>query len=109
MFGFCDAFQASTALKFTVEYYLSNLYHFVFKFDTHRGLGKTVQTIAFLAWLKYNSSRNVCDQTENYNDEEDYDHMKPHIIIVPASVLSNWEREFNKFCPKMNVVRYVER
>lgn len=59
-----------------------------------RGLGKTVQTIAFLAWLKYGCQ-------SNHDDDN-----KPHIIIVPASVLSNWEREFNRFCPNMNVVMY---
>lgn len=31
---------------------------------------------------------------------------RPHIIIVPASVLSNWQREFAKFCPTMKVVKY---
>lgn len=31
----------------------------------------------------------------------------PHIIIVPVSVLPNWEREFKTFCPDMNVVKYV--
>lgn len=30
----------------------------------------------------------------------------PHIIIVPASVLSNWEREIEKFCPSLKVVKY---
>mmetsp|Transcript_14357 Transcript_14357/g.16695 ORF Transcript_14357/g.16695 Transcript_14357/m.16695 type:complete len:1184 (-) Transcript_14357:410-3961(-) len=55
------------------------------------GLGKTVQTIAFLAWLKY---RKACKSN------------RPHIIVVPASVLSNWQNEFEKFCPDMLVVRY---
>jgi len=53
------------------------------------GLGKTVQTIAFLAWLKFNQKS-----------------TRPSIIVVPASVLSNWQREFQKFCPKMKVVKY---
>ena len=57
------------------------------------GLGKTVQTICFLAWLKHRGKAlgKPC---------------LPHIIIVPASVLSNWMRELTKFCPSMNVVKY---
>jgi len=53
------------------------------------GLGKTIQTIAFLAWLK------------KHNPASD-----PHLIIVPASVLANWERELHLFCPQMVVVKY---
>lgn len=55
------------------------------------GLGKTIQTIAFLAWLKY------------YRSSSEH---KPHIIIVPASVLSNWQNEFKKVCPSLLVVKY---
>ena len=56
------------------------------------GLGKTVQTIAFLAWLK--------QQRANSNG-----HGRPHLIIVPVSVLPNWMREFETFCPEMKVVK----
>jgi SWI/SNF-related matrix-associated actin-dependent regulator 1 of chromatin subfamily A len=34
------------------------------------------------------------------------DGHRPHIVIVPASVLTNWMREFEKFCPTMNVIKY---
>lgn len=30
----------------------------------------------------------------------------PHIIVVPASVVSNWEREFQTFAPHMSVIKY---
>ena len=56
------------------------------------GLGKTVQTIAFLCWL---------NQQRELNEVH-----RPHLIIAPASVLSNWEREFGKFAPDMSVVKY---
>jgi SNF2 family DNA or RNA helicase len=65
------------------------------------GLGKTVQTIAFLAWLKSNENRGVIDVDAKGNNEKG----RPHIIIVPASVLSNWEREFKTFCPTMAVMK----
>lgn len=53
------------------------------------GLGKTVQTIAFLAYLK---TIQPGHQTQ--------------LIIVPASVLSNWKREFENFAPNMRVALY---
>ncbi|CED82045.1 SNF2 family DNA-dependent ATPase [Phaffia rhodozyma] len=52
------------------------------------GLGKTIQVIAFLAHLKERGKPG------------------PHLIIVPASTLENWAREFNKFCPSIEVQTY---
>jgi SNF2 family DNA or RNA helicase len=97
--------------------------------------GKTVQTIAFLAWLKYTDGngklltsnkqeaamRNSLSDDESLNEDrhvvslvnsDDEDpptnrpnrSFSPHIIVTPNSVLSNWKREFERFCPEMNVV-----
>lgn len=90
------------------------------------GLGKTVQTIVFLAWLKHRThsrtlpktirlgekGKNNANTTDHNSDENDDTSQKiskkakPHLIIVPASVLNNWMREFEKFCPTMVVVKY---
>ncbi|EQC29699.1 hypothetical protein SDRG_12699 [Saprolegnia diclina VS20] len=51
------------------------------------GLGKTVQTISFLALL--------CSKQSS-----------PHFVIVPASTLSNWVREFARFAPKLRILTY---
>lgn len=51
------------------------------------GLGKTLQTIAFLGYLKY------VENKPNF-----------HLIIVPRTTLSNWAREFAKWVPGFNVV-----
>lgn len=53
------------------------------------GLGKTIQTISLLAWL-------ACEK-ENWG---------PHLIIVPTSVLLNWEIEFKRFAPGLKVLTY---
>jgi SNF2 family DNA or RNA helicase len=53
------------------------------------GLGKTIQTIAVLAWLA--SERN---------------NWGPHLIVVPSSVVLNWEIEFKRFCPAFKILTY---
>ncbi|XP_071719549.1 CHD3-type chromatin-remodeling factor PICKLE-like [Rutidosis leptorrhynchoides] len=52
------------------------------------GLGKTIQSIAFLASL--------------YEEN-----VSPHLVVVLLSTLRNWEREFATWAPHMNVVMYV--
>lgn len=52
------------------------------------GLGKTLQSISLLAYLK--ESRNISG---------------PHIVIVPKSTVSNWLREFKKWCPALRAIR----
>jgi len=58
------------------------------------GLGKTVQTVAFLGWIK--------SQQELRGKRV----KRPHLIVVPASTLSNWLNEMKRFCPALSVVNY---
>jgi SWI/SNF-related matrix-associated actin-dependent regulator 1 of chromatin subfamily A len=60
------------------------------------GLGKTCQTIAFLAWLKHHQQEKQGSIARN----------PIHLIVVPPSVVSNWENEIHKFAPHLNVVKY---
>jgi len=53
------------------------------------GLGKTIQTISLLAHL-------AC-HVQNWG---------PHLIIVPTSVLLNWDLEFKKWLPGFKVITY---
>ncbi|PIK53751.1 putative helicase domino isoform X4 [Apostichopus japonicus] len=53
------------------------------------GLGKTIQTIALLAHL-------ACDKGN----------WGPHLIVVPTSVMLNWEMEFKKWCPGFKILTY---
>ncbi|XVF15747.1 hypothetical protein REPUB_Repub09cG0182500 [Reevesia pubescens] len=52
------------------------------------GLGKTIQTIAFLAHLKGNGMNG------------------PYLIIAPLSTLSNWINEVARFAPSMDAIIY---
>lgn len=53
------------------------------------GLGKTIQTISLLSYL-------ACEH-----------HIwGPHLIVVPTSVMLNWEMEFKKFAPGFKVLTY---
>eukprot|EP01050_Picozoa_sp_SAG11_P001807 SAG11_NODE_84_length_17377_cov_78.572578_8_plen_1648_part_00 len=53
------------------------------------GLGKTLMTISLLAYLAL--ERGV---------------WGPHLIVVPTSVMLNWEIEFKKFCPALKILTY---
>uniref|UniRef100_A0A803KFH7 Snf2-related CREBBP activator protein n=1 Tax=Xenopus tropicalis TaxID=8364 RepID=A0A803KFH7_XENTR len=53
------------------------------------GLGKTIQTISLLAHL-------ACDKGN----------WGPHLIIVPTSVILNWEMEFKRWCPSFKILTY---
>lgn len=59
------------------------------------GLGKTCQVVAFMALLK--------DRFDaGYFQERPW----PNLVVVPPSVLENWENEFEKFAPDLSVIRY---
>ena len=53
------------------------------------GLGKTLQTIALLAYLA--AVKGI---------------WGPHLIVVPTSTMLNWECEFKRFCPALKVLTY---
>ena len=51
------------------------------------GLGKTLQTISLLGATTHELRE-----------------TKPHLVIVPLSVLGNWQRELQKWCPDLKLV-----
>ncbi|KAL1958865.1 hypothetical protein VTO42DRAFT_3702 [Malbranchea cinnamomea] len=53
------------------------------------GLGKTIQTIALLAHLAV-----------------EHQVWGPHLVVVPTSVMLNWEMEFKKWCPGFKILTY---
>lgn len=59
------------------------------------GLGKTCQTIAFMALLVQVHKAGVLSTKAG-----------PNLIVVPPSVLDNWQNEFVKFAPDLTVIKY---
>ncbi|KAK9448209.1 SNF2 family N-terminal domain-containing protein [Limtongia smithiae] len=53
------------------------------------GLGKTIQTISLLSYL-------ACEKQV----------WGPHLIVVPTSVMLNWEMEFKRFAPGFRILTY---
>lgn len=35
-----------------------------------------------------------------------YDDPGPHLVVCPASVLENWERELKKWCPSFSIIMF---
>ncbi|KAF0220831.1 MAG: non-specific serine/threonine protein [Geobacteraceae bacterium] len=59
------------------------------------GLGKTVQAIAFLAGLAEGTTPSAATE------------RLPHLVVVPPSLLFNWESEIARFYPAFRVVTYA--
>lgn len=56
-------------------------------FLSHQGLGKTLQTISLLGYMKH--YRNI---------------PGPHMVLVPKSTLYNWMNEFKRWVPSLRAV-----
>lgn len=95
-------FQIKTKVPFLLrgvlrEYQLIGLDWLVTMHEKHlngiladeMGLGKTIQTIALLAHL-------ACEKCV----------WGPHLVVVPTSVMLNWELEFKKWCPGFKILTY---
>ena len=54
-----------------------------------QGLGKTLQSIAFIAHILHE-----CKEPG------------PHLVVVPLTIMANWISEFKKFCPSIKVLRF---
>ena len=68
----------STTVLPSLDYFLKEM-----------GLGKTLQTISLLSYLA--SYKGI---------------WGPHLVVVPTSVIINWETELKRFCPALKVLCY---
>lgn len=54
------------------------------------GLGKTLQAISFLSYLKFHQGL-----------------QGPFLVLCPLSVTDGWVTEINRFTPNLQLLRYV--
>lgn len=55
------------------------------------GLGKTIQVISFLSYL------------------HEIEHLTPTLVVVPKTLMDNWEKEVRKFAPSLLQSLYLHR
>ena len=84
------------------------------------GLGKTLQTIALLLYAKEQRAAAKSDETSKNADAtagdqlglfappDDEDFLQPlnALIVLPSSLLFNWESEIRKFVPSLSVYQH---
>ena len=65
------------------------------------GTGKTIQTLCFLQSIK--------EAAENRNNGRRRKKTSPtHLLIVPRSLVTNWEREAQKFTPNLKLINFAQ-
>ncbi len=63
------------------------------------GLGKTIQTITLLAAIKDGTVRRVGEKKSTVRT--------PHLIVLPPTLVFNWESEIARFAPNLRVLEYT--
>lgn len=90
-------------LQATLRHYQEDAFHWLAFLYTHRfgacladdmGLGKTIQAISLLAALHEGTVPSRAEEP------------RPHLIVVPPSLLFNWESELARFYPGFTVLTY---
>ena len=72
------------------------------------GLGKTVQALALLSLLKRSQSSNFQDSRRRRNLGKSGSSLS--LVVCPASLVENWRREAETYCPELNVfINHRER
>jgi SNF2 family DNA or RNA helicase len=59
----------------------------------HQGLGKTIQTIAFICAVLGTGGK---EQVSGWSFFTNKGAIKPILIVMPASVMEQWQRELEK-------------
>ena len=71
------------------------------------GLGKTVQAIALLAYLEQEKESRQLSLFEPVDKKgQTLSARLPSLVVMPTSLLYNWQHEFRKFAPGLSVYTY---
>ena len=115
--------QIPNKLKATLRQYQKDGYDWLFFLYSNSlggcladdmGLGKTIQTLTLLLRLKRPESRNPFFQ-HNKNgqlslfSDQDFTNTAPQpasLIVLPVSLVHNWEKEIQKFTPSLKAFVY---
>lgn len=67
------------------------------------GLGKTVQALSLLTLLKRSASSSFQDRRRRRSSGSENGNANPFLVVCPASLVENWRREAEAFCPELSV------
>jgi hypothetical protein len=108
----------STRVTAELRPYQLEGFHFLAYLSTNRfggiladdmGLGKTLQTLAWLLWLREQSSSNLPQMTNgdeasgSDNQSPATNHQLPSLVVCPKSVMDNWRVEADRFTSSLRV------
>ena len=77
------------------------------------GLGKTIQTLALLVdkmhetTFKENDEGRESGQLSLFEQSKGRTKTKPSLIVMPTSLLHNWESEIARFAPQLKAIKYT--
>ena len=86
--------------------------HFLHQFDfggclaDDMGLGKTVQVLVFLQSLKGHQAKMILQDPGQPPHPEIQECKGTNLIVVPKSLVVNWQREAARFTPNLQVLEY---
>lgn len=67
------------------------------------GLGKTIQVISLLLQIKFPSDSTSKPASSKRGAKTTSEIVSPSLLIVPTSLLGNWQREVAKFAPELRM------
>ncbi len=122
--GLADDFQPSPALRAQLRPYQLEGVRWLVELYRNQlgacladdmGLGKTLQTIAALLHAKEEKGIRLAEKPKDeqqltlFDSVPDADTLQPlnALIILPASLVYNWEEELRKFAPSLTVYRHT--
>ncbi len=101
-----DALPQPAGLQASMRDYQKHGYEWIAFLYRHRfgacladdmGLGKTLQAIAFLGALKDGTVKPLNDSYQK----------RPHLVVVPPSLIFNWHHEIERFYPGLSIYEYT--